>query len=181
MRDDAAVAALVERARDGDQDAWDEIVERYAALLWAVCARHGLTGPDAEDVGATVWLRLVERLGEIREPAALPGWLATTARRECVAALRAKNQLVPVDREQLSDKADDAADDEWLVRQERLLALRTGFGALSENCQRLLLMLFGDEPRSYDEIQAALGMRKGGIGPTRSRCLDKLRHEIGEG
>src|SRR5919197_5985614 len=97
MRDDPLVVALVERARGGDQGAWDAIVARYATLVWSVCRRHGLSGSDAEDVGASVWLRLVERLGTIREPAALPGWIATTTRHECLHALRVAGRQTPVE------------------------------------------------------------------------------------
>ena len=84
MRDDPSVIALVERARDGDQEAWYRLVARYSPLVWSACLRHGLSGADADDVGASVWLRLVERLGSLRDPAALPGWLAsTTATNAC--------------------------------------------------------------------------------------------------
>ena len=83
MRDDPTVVALVTRARDGDKDAWDELVERYAPLVFSVCRRYRLAPPDIDDVGQSVWLRLVEHLPGLREPAALPGWIATTTQREC--------------------------------------------------------------------------------------------------
>jgi RNA polymerase sigma factor (sigma-70 family) len=175
VRDDPTVVDLVERARDGDQGAWDGIVERYAALVWAVCRRHGLSGPDAEEVASCVWLRLVERLDGIREPAALPGWLATTTRRECLYYLRTKNRLVPVEDDERIVQGDDPAADEWLLRQERHIALRAGFAELSDKCRWLLSMLFREPPASYSEISAELGMAVGAIGPSRQRCLDKLR------
>ena len=75
MRDDPAVIDLVARARDGDQHAWDEIVDRYAPLVWFICKRYQLSRADVDDVGQTVWLLLVEKLGDLRQPAALPGWL----------------------------------------------------------------------------------------------------------
>ena len=83
MRDDSPVTALVARARDGDKRAWDAIVDRYAPLIWSICRRYRLDRPDADDVGQSVWLRLVDQLAFIRDPEALPGWLATTTRREC--------------------------------------------------------------------------------------------------
>ena len=89
MRDDPSVIMLVERARDGDQRAWDQIVERYAPLVWSICARYQLNRADIDDVGQTVWLLLVEQLGNLRVSAALPGWLATTTQRECLRVLRA--------------------------------------------------------------------------------------------
>jgi len=184
VRDDPAVIELVDRARAGDQAAWDAIVERYAPLVWGVCRRFGLAGADAEDVGACVWLRLVERLQTIREPAALPGWLATTARRECLYLLRTRSRQVPVAGAErvlesavgadVADVTDDAAD-EWLLAQERQIALREAFARLSERCQRLLSMLFADPPASYAQIGAELDMAVGAIGPNRQRCLAKLR------
>jgi RNA polymerase sigma factor (sigma-70 family) len=174
MRDDPSVVGLVERARGGDRAAWNEIVTRYATLVWSVCRRYGLVGSDAEDVGASVWLRLVERLGTIREPAALPGWIATTTRRECMHVLRMGRRQVLVEDDEFPDE-EGAASDEWLLEQERHIALRLAFAGLTERCRRLLSMLFDDPPVPYTEIAEKLGMSIGGIGPTRMRCLGKLR------
>lgn len=173
--DDQLVVDLVARARDGDQMAWDEIVERYAPLVWSMCQRYRLSRADADDVGAYVWLRLVERLDTIREPAALPGWLATTTRRECLRVLRAKDRELPVEDHQLvADDSNPAADD-WLLAQERKIALRTAFAELSQRCRRLLELLFSEPSTPYEEISAILGIPVGTIGPTRQRCLGKLR------
>jgi len=175
VRDDPSVLSLVARARDGDQAAWDQIVERYAPLVWATCRRYGLSGVDIDDVGACVWLRLVERLDTIRDPAALPGWLATTVRRECLHLLRFKGRQVLVgDDERLADAEGQAAE-EWLLTQERHIALRAAFALLPEHCRRLLALLFTDPPTPYAEISAATGTAIGAIGPTRQRCLGKLR------
>jgi DNA-directed RNA polymerase specialized sigma24 family protein len=93
VRDDPRVIALVSRAASGDQGAWNDLVERYAPLVWSICSRYRLCSQDIEDVGQTVWLRLVEQLGKLRAPAALPGWIATTTQRECVRVLRAACRL----------------------------------------------------------------------------------------
>src|SRR6185437_15107217 len=89
MRDDSPTADLVLRARKGDSDAWDALVERFAPLIWSICHRYSLGRADAEDIGQYVWLRLVDQLDAVHDPAALPGWLATTTQRECLRALRA--------------------------------------------------------------------------------------------
>src|SRR3977135_3479962 len=89
MRDDPHVVALVTRASGGDQGAWHELVDRYAPLVYTICTRYRLNNTDIEDVGQNVWLLLVEQLGKIREPAALPGWLATTTARECLRVVTA--------------------------------------------------------------------------------------------
>ena len=96
MRDDPPVTDLVARARSGDKQAWDALVERYAPLIWSICRRHRLGAADAGDVSQSVWLRLVGQLDKIRDPAALPGWLATTTRRECRQVLRAARGSRPV-------------------------------------------------------------------------------------
>jgi RNA polymerase sigma factor (sigma-70 family) len=173
--DDQLVTDLVARAKAGDQRAWDQIVERYAPLVWAVCRRHRLSRADTDDVGACVWLRLVERLDTIREPAALPGWLATTTRRECLRVLRTKDRETPVDDHQhLIDDANQSADD-FVLAQERQIALRAAFAELSERCQHLLELLFTESRTSYGAIGETLGIPIGTIGPTRQRCLGKLR------
>ena len=96
MRDDPRVVALVTRASGGDQDAWHELVERYASLVYTICTRYRLSNHDIEDVGQSVWLLLVEQLGKLREPAALPGWLATTTARECLRVLTDWHRLIAV-------------------------------------------------------------------------------------
>lgn len=83
MHVDPSVATLVAGARDGGKQAWDAIVERYAPLIWAICRRYRLDRPNADDVGPSVRPRLADQLAVIRDPAALPGWIATTTRREC--------------------------------------------------------------------------------------------------
>jgi RNA polymerase sigma factor (sigma-70 family) len=178
VRDDPAVASLVTRANSGEQAAWDEIVARYAPLVWAIGKRYRLSGADIDDMGAFVWLRLGERLATIRDPAALPGWLATTARRECLRLLEARLRQVPVDDDRIADPAPGAAD-EWLLTQERQIALRVAFAELPEHCRRLLSMLFRDPPAPYAEINASTGIAIGSIGPTRQRCLDRLRRSPG--
>jgi RNA polymerase sigma factor (sigma-70 family) len=174
----APVADLVMRARDGDQQAWDAIVERYAPLVWAICRRYRLASADAEDVGQAVWLQLVDHIGQIRDPAALPGWLATTTGRECGRLVRAARRTCPpgqmLDAEDIPDEQATRADDE-LLAAERHAALREALAALPPPCQRLIALLAQDPPLSYAQISARLGIPPGSIGPTRRRCLAKLR------
>jgi RNA polymerase sigma factor (sigma-70 family) len=174
LRDDPTVLALVAAARRGEQAAWDAIVDRYAPLVWSACGRYGIAGADIDDVAANVWLRLVERLATIRDPGALPGWLATTTRNECLRLLNAQRRQVPTENEELPD-AQVPASDEWLLTQERHIALRAAFATLSERCVALLTLLFGEPPTPYTEISQRLGIPVGGIGPNRLRCLESLR------
>lgn len=178
MRSDPAVVLLVTRARDGDEAAWDELVERYAQLVWSIGHRYRLSAADIDDVGQSVWLRLVEHLSTLREPAALPGWIATTSQRECLRLLRIGRRSEPADPlAEDHDIVDDAVSvDDDLLLQERRSAARAAFAQLSLRCQQLLLLLIEDPPKSYSEISRALHMPIGSIGPSRARCLDKMRH-----
>jgi RNA polymerase sigma factor (sigma-70 family) len=177
MRDDPAVVALVVRAAGGDQGAWEAIVERYAPLLWSICGRYRLSYDDRNDVGQNVWMLLAEQLGKLREPAALPGWLATTTARECLRVVTAARRSERVGA-QLDDAAqfvDDTAIEEEYLMAERNEALRAAFAELPPRCQRLLTMLLSDPPHSYAEISTALDIPVGSIGPQRARCLERLR------
>jgi RNA polymerase sigma factor (sigma-70 family) len=175
MRDNPSVVALILRAAEGDQHAWDEIVERYAPLVYGICTRYRLGRHDIEDVGQTVWLLLVEHLGQLREPAALPGWLATTTTRECLRVVKAASRSEWTGRDDSLQFVDDRAIDEEILMSERNAALRTLFAELPPRCQQLLSMLLSDPPHSYAAIHEALGVPVGSIGPQRARCLDRLR------
>ena len=177
MRDDPSVVALVARAAGSDQDAWNQLIERYAPLVWAICTRYRLSDHDREDVGQNVWLLLVEQLGKLREPAALPGWLATTTRHECLRVVTAAQRVGTLGGglDDAPEFVDDVVIDEEMLRAERDGALRAAFAELPPPCRRLLAMLFSDPPHSYTQISATLGIRMGSIGPQRARCLERLR------
>jgi RNA polymerase sigma factor (sigma-70 family) len=175
---DGGLTALVTSAAAGDTQAWNDLVERYAPLVHATCRRWRLDTADEADVSQTVWLRLVENLGRLREPQALPGWLRTTTVRECTRLYHARRRERPDDLTvHLEQSPDDgsAPVDERLITAERDAALRAAFAELPERCQRLLGLLMRDPPASYGDITARLGMPGGAIGPNRSRCLDRLR------
>jgi RNA polymerase sigma factor (sigma-70 family) len=176
--DDLVVIDLVASARDGDVRAWDALVERYTPLIWSICRKYRLDRADADDVGQSVWLHLVDQLGKIREPAALAGWLATTTRRECGRLVRAARgphaAAYELDAENMADARSDVAEQEVLAA-ERHAALREAYAQLPTDCQRLVAMLTADPPVPYAQISATLAMPIGSIGPTRSRCLDRIR------
>jgi RNA polymerase sigma factor (sigma-70 family) len=146
-------------------------------LVYTICTRYRLSNHDIEDVGQNVWLLLVEQLGKLREPAALPGWLATTTARECLRVVTAANKAERLGTG-LDDSVlfvDDTAIDEEILTAERNAALRAAFAELPPRCQQLLSMLLSDPPHSYAEIHAVLGIPVGSIGPQRARCLNRLR------
>ena len=178
------VTGLVRRAQAGDQAAWNALVDRYANLLWSVARAHRLSQSDAGDVVQTTWLRLVEHLGRIEDPERLPGWLATTARRECLHLLRRTGrELVGLVDDAALDVVDEQAAplDARLLADERDAVLWSCFERMSERCRTLLRVLMAAEPPAYTEVAASLGMPIGSIGPTRGRCLQRLRELAGDG
>ena len=178
MRDDPSVAALVARAGDGDQEAWNEVVERYSPLVWSICVRYELSRQDIDDVGQTVWLLLVEYIGSLRKAAALPGWLATTTKHEALRVLRDARRRyhtgLPLEDQMTLDPTDTTVEQEVIVA-ERNAALRLAFAELPRRCHELLSLLLSDPPPAYAHISATVGIPMGSIGPTRARCLDRLR------
>lgn len=171
-----STAELFAGVQAGDQAAWDALVDRFSSLLWGVARGHRLDTATAGDVVQTTWLKLVENLDRIREPAALPGWLSTTARRECLRVLRLQGRAQPTDTDDLlMVEADDDPVDAGVLTEERDRRLWAAFERLGDRCRRLLRALMADPPPAYEEVSEALDMPVGSIGPTRGRCLDKLR------
>lgn len=175
---DLVIADLVSRAGNGDEQAWDALVARYAPLIWSICRKHRLSDADAEQVGQSVWLHLVEHLDKVRCPAALPGWLATTTQRECARVLRTTRRPQAAgslaDIENILEEQTRTAEQE-LLAAERHAALREALMDLPPAGQQLIAMLTVDPPMPYVEIGARLGIPVGSIGPTRARYLDRLR------
>jgi RNA polymerase sigma factor (sigma-70 family) len=156
----------------------DALVERYAPLVWSICRSHRVGDADAADVGRSVWLQLVDQLDGIRDPTALPGWLASVTRQECLRVLGAARAPLAaghvVDAETVPAEQAGPAEQELLVA-ELYAALREAFRDLPECDQRLILVLIEDPPVPYAEISARLGIPTESIRLTRARCLDKLR------
>jgi RNA polymerase sigma factor (sigma-70 family) len=178
MRDDQLVSDLVMRATTGDKQAWDALVERYAPLVWSICCRYRLGAAEAQDAGQSVWLRLVEQLGNLRDPDALPRWLATATRLECARVVRAaygaEAAVLALDAENIFDDDAEIAEQQ-LLAAERHVALRQAFTSLPPRCQQLITLLIHDPPVSSAQIGATLGVSAGSIGSMRSNCLHQLR------
>lgn len=187
MPGSSEVSQLVQASASGDEQAWNELVHRYAPLVMAVARTYQLSTDDAQDVSQTVWLRLVEHLPELREPDALPGWLATTTRRECSRQARQAWRMLPSDphddeplqglsgRTPTVGHPESAALDAAILRAELRQALRDGLSELPPRDRQLLRLRAADPPASYHEISQLLGIPVGSIGPTLRRSLEKLR------
>jgi len=176
----APVTDLVRRAASGDQEAWHGLVDRYSGLVWSVTTAFRLSPADAADVSQVTWLRLVEHLDTLREPEAIAGWLATTARRECLGLLRRAGRQLPADDEDIERtagvaRAEQPEADQRLLDDELASVVWQAFGDLSAPCQLLLRLLLEDPPLSYESISEVIDRPIGSIGPTRARCLDRLR------
>lgn len=180
--------ALVERCRRGDPGAWNALVKRHQRLVYAIVTRIGLDEHGAADVFQTVFARLIEHLPRIVDPSRLGGWIAVTAKREALLQLRRARRNVSMTRSNDDgdgdgdapewEFTDDAAmPDQALDELQQLASLRRALDRLDERSRTLLLLLFraDDEKVPYDEVARQMGMPVGSIGPTRARCLAKLR------
>lgn len=173
-----AVARLVELAAAGHEQAWHALVDEFAGLVWAATRAHRLDRADASDVVQATFLRLVEHLGTLQQPERVGAWLATTARRECLAVLRQRVRVVPLGDALPEAPAEQPEHDAALVAAERDAALWAAFARLRASDQALLRILMADPAPSYEEISIALQMPIGSIGPTRARALERLRREL---
>ena len=172
----ARIASLVSAAREGSEEALGQIVTELSPLLWQVARAAGLSSRDAEDVLQTVWMRLVAHLDHIHDSTALTGWLVTTARREAWRVRAAGRRQLPSDQELFNELPDQGPDsEEQVIMNDQRHALWAAIGRLSARCQELLrIIAFAPRP-DYAAVAAALGIPIGSIGPTRGRCLAKLR------
>lgn len=171
------MAHLVRAAAGGDQAAWNALVDRFSGLLWATARAHRLSPTDSAEVAQTTWLKLVEHLDRIRDPERLGGWLATTARRESLRLIHHGSREFASDDVADLDTRTDPPVGAAILSAERDDALWKAFAALGERCQSLLRLLIADPSPSYEEVSAALEMPVGAIGPTRQRCLERLRRD----
>ena len=171
------VARLVRQAAEGDRGAWERLVDQYARLIWAITRDFKLVESDAADVAQVTWLRLLENIHKIVHPDRVGSWLAATARNECLRSLAARKRVVLADDDVVLEGAatPEPEIDERLLSAERSEMVREALSRLPWRWQRMLELLMADPPASYAEISDQLGLPIGSIGPTRSRCLARLR------
>lgn len=172
-----SIAQLVEACLENCQDSWDELVDRYARLVYSTARNWGLNESDADDVFQAVFLILCQRLGTIRDPERLGSWLITSARRECWRLCRRQPVVSTINIIESPISDSTTADAEQLEEQYLIwLALEE----LGGQCERLLRALFGHSgDENYASIAEHLGMEIGSIGPTRARCFLKLERILG--
>ena len=176
-RDTPDIAGLVRGAAAGDRQAWERLVNQYSRLIWSIAGDFRLVESDAADVAQITWLRLLEHIDRIEYPDRVGSWLAATARNECLRSLAAHKKVVlSPDHAELSEAvAHEPEVDARLLADERAQVVRDALSRLPRRWQRLLEMLMADPPASYAEISDQLDLPIGSIGPTRGRCLARLR------
>jgi RNA polymerase sigma factor (sigma-70 family) len=167
---------LLAAAAAGDQRAWTALVTRFDAMVRATARRHHLQPTECDDVAQRVWIRLLRHVGSLRDPAALPGWLATVARNESLRTLAARQEL-PAGANAGEDAVQPDASHDAVVAAERRAALRAAIDQLPDHQRVLMRLLTQDPPPSYDAVSAVLGVPRGSIGPTRQRSLARLRRD----
>jgi RNA polymerase sigma factor (sigma-70 family) len=178
----ARIAGLLDAARSGSDDALGQIVTELSPLLWQVARAAGLDSGDAEDVLQTVWLRLVSHLDGIRSPAGLTAWLVVTTKREAWRVRAAGRRQLPADQDWLAALPDRGPGlEEQVIIDDQRRALWAAIGQLSRRCQELLRIIAFVPRPDYAAVAAELGMRPGSVGPTRGRCLAKLRAVLAGG
>jgi RNA polymerase sigma factor (sigma-70 family) len=182
--DHGRVAVLFGAARDGDRAALDELVVLLTPLLWQVARDQGLDVDQASDVVQTAWLRLLGSFAEIRSPVALTGWLITVTKREAwrTGEKRQIERPLPELPERLAEAS--PAPEEGVLRDDQRARLWRAVDKLPERCRSLLRIVAFVHRPDYAEVGARLGMPRGSIGPTRGRCLARLREQLlanGEG
>jgi RNA polymerase sigma factor (sigma-70 family) len=178
----ASPGELLHAASRGDEEAWQTLVQRHSAAIAAVTRAHRLNAADAWDVHQTTWLRLIEHRDRIREPNRLGAWLATTARNECLRVLRHARRQIPVGDElstmAQSQQSPTSSIEDDVLAAERNAVVMEAVAALPVNHRSLIELLMADPAPSYEEVSAKLRIPVGSIGPTRGRCLAKLRTRL---
>ena len=178
--EDATDEALLGACLRGEPAAWDALLGRYSALIYSIPLKYGLSEPDAADVFQSVCLTLLEKLDTVRAPQGLAAWIITTTSRQSLAVARRRRS------EQTRTSAGDSehgVPDPDLLPEEELLALerqrivRAAVSQLTGNCRKLVDALFSDtaDRSSYQQLADDLGVPMNSLGPTRARCLEKLR------
>ncbi len=164
--------ALLQRCRRGDQRAWQEVLDQYQRLVYSIPLNLGLTAEDAADVTQATFMALLQALDRIEEPERLGSWLATVARRQSIRIIERRKR----DNERTNETVLDVDDSESHRIVEELQWVHDAVQKLSGRCQELMIQLYFTDPQpSYDDVAEVLGIPLGSIGPTRARCLAKLR------
>jgi len=164
-----------EKVCEGDYSSWQSLVDKYAALVYSVAKRAGLSNADAEDCSQQTWLTLYKKRKSIKEPKAIPAWLIKTTHRQAVKLSHQLNRLSSLDQSDVFTSSEPLPLD-IIVHLEQQVLIQEGLKELDPRCRKILTELyFSDPPKSYDDIAKILKVKPNNIGPLRSRCITKLK------
>jgi RNA polymerase sigma factor (sigma-70 family) len=179
---EATDADLVQACARGDRQAWETLVRRYERLVFSVARRSGLDEDASSDVFQRVFVSLVEHLHTLQQPDRLSTWLVTSAKRETwrVSRRAAAQRAIQAPEDHAADVADtDRTAEDVVLRLEEQDLVRRAVESLDGRCRDLMQLLFySEEPLTYAQIAARLGIAEGSIGPIRGRCLERLKHQL---
>lgn len=167
-----------ERYREGEDAALGELVDLASPLLWHVARAHGCDRDGAQDVVQDIWLRLVDHAGQIRESRAVLGWLVVSVKRESWRCSRLARRTQHDPTGVADPGVSEVGPEEVAILTERQQVIWQAIADLDQRCRALLrIVAFCDRP-DYDQVAGALAMPRGSIGPTRGRCLEKMRRRL---
>jgi RNA polymerase sigma factor (sigma-70 family) len=178
---DASDDDLLAACLRGEQRAWAVLIDRYAALIYSIPLKYGLSDSDAADIFQAVCVTLFEKLDSVREPRGLAAWIITTTSRQCAAVARQRRRDVAHGTSDIGSEAGladpDLLPEDELLGLERQRVVRAAVEQLSPKCRRLIEALFTDagEQQTYQQLAEGLGVPMNSLGPTRARCLERLR------
>jgi len=173
-------ADLVQGCLDGDERAWNALLERHGSLVWAAARRAGLADADAADAFQNAWTIALEDLGRLRDADRFAPWIARIARHQAMRIRRGYGIARRAHEKVARDEMDHRRPEEEVVETEQRHGIQLALGQIGERCRKLLELLYFAAPQpAYADIAASTGMRIGSIGPTRARCLEKLKQELG--
>jgi RNA polymerase sigma factor (sigma-70 family) len=173
-QDQKDVAELVRAARAGEEAAWTGLVRRFDLRLRSAARSYRLSPADVDDVVQTTWVQLFRHIDAVRDPAAVAGWLLTTAHRESLRRISASNREVPTDALDLPQQPHNDGPEAHVLDAEERAILRGALATLPDRHRRLMTVLVAAPGISYRELSAALAIPTGSIGPIRARCLRRL-------
>lgn len=181
--DSEGLERALTRCRRGDQDAWALVVRHFSALIYSICRRCGLEAEDSSDVFQTVCTQLYRNLDRLEKAETMPKWMAVTTAREAVRVKRIgdRNRGVSFGEDTTLEEVlatDEEGAHELATKAEQAHQVRAMLAQIPERCQKLLTLLYFEEDVTYSEVSESMGMPVGAIGPTRARCLEKLRAEL---
>lgn len=174
-------SVLVQACLAGNEDAWAQLFKRYSRLIYKIPLSFGFPALEAEEIFQEVAMEIVECLATLQSHAHFHPWLVTIARRVCIRRLRSAKRYTTVDIQLLESAVEDGVDslDEMLIRLEEYSLIRNALAALEPKCRTLLTELFlKDPPLTHAAVATLLNLPLGSIGPTRARCLEKLREQV---